>query len=432
MIKTNIKEQNYVQRIFWITIISSFFVWFMFLIVNPQGPQRELFFVRMHDFWADATNVTEMITSRNPYFGIAKGSYPPLAYLLFYPLMLVSSVPQKLSYFGGTYYYLYYYQPLWTMLFVIGLIITLILLYSVCVKQFNNSSGFDGMMTGFALCLSYPVLYTIERGNVLLFAILMLSIYIFYYDSQCKWKKEIALISLAIAAGIKLSPAFLGVLLIHNKDWKAALRTIFYGLIFFIVPFFFFEGGLDNMKQMFLNINYFLENYEGYSNVMGTGFITSYLKYTKFFWGDNYQISHETSVIVNNINIILKNELSLILFLGTFHFKEKWKAVLNITLILLILPKVSYLYNVLYLLPFTVLFLKSFSDSAEDKITIDKLLVFICLIMIFFVYRSPVSDFFNLNFAIPVLTVVGVVYSIQAFIKSKNILPVDFFKNKIC
>lgn len=386
----------------------------------------------MQNFWGDATNVTGMVIDFNPYFGKAKGSYPPLAYLLFCPLAAVSTEPKVLysvSDLGTQYYYLYYLQPLWTMLFVIFLISILVLFFTVYVKQLRikGYSFLDAIMTGFAICISYPMLYTIERGNILLIAVLAVSIFIFYYDSNCTWKKEITLISLAIAAGIKISPAIFGILLICKKDWNAVFRTICYGLLFFIIPFFFFSGGIDNVQQMFLNIKYFLKVYAGDISYIGTGFITTYVKFAKILFADNYysKIVEFSQLIIAIINI-LTSLISVTLFLGVFHFKEQWKKVMNITLVLLILPQVSHLYCVLYLAPFTLMFLVSLYNS--DKISIDKTLVFIALLMIYFVYRCPISNFFNLNVAIPMLTIIGLFYSLQEFMKSKHILPVDLIK----
>ena len=410
-------------RLFWSVVIFSFVVWFIALILEPQGKQLSLFFDRMHNFWADATNVTGMVVDNNPYFSKAKGSYPPLAYMFFYPLMLVSTTP-IMTYSHGAPYLLYYYQPLWTVLFVIGLIITMLFLFNICISLFKNSRDFDVMMTGLGICISYPVLYTIERGNILLIAVLALSIFVFYYDSNCWWKKEIALISLAIASGIKLSPAIFGSLLILNKDWKSAFRAVCYGLVFFVLPFFFFKNGIQNLPQMINNVNYFLISYVADSNAMGTGLVTSYIKCVRFFINEDYDITLKTYSIIR----VLTYEVSIVLFLGIFHFREKWKAVLNITLILLILPKVSLSYCAIYTIPLTVLFLKYCNDGDDRNLTIDNIIVLISLIMIFFVYRCPVSDFLNYNIAIPILTCIGVVYSIQAFVKSKHILPLEIFK----
>lgn len=105
--------------------------------------------------------------------------------------------------------------------------------------------------------------------------------------------------------------------------------------------------------------------------------------------------------------------------IGAFYIQEKWKIVFNITLVLLIFPSVSGVYNVLYLIPVTVLFLNSF---LEDKIPVDKLFVFLGLIMIYFIYRCPISDFFNMHFAIPTLSLVGMYYSIKSFYNSNHVI----------
>ena len=126
-------------------------------------------------------------------------------------------------------------------------------------------------------------------------------------------------------------------------------------------------------------------------------------------------------------------EVSFVLFLGLFHFKEKWKQVLNLTIIMLILPSVAFQYYFLLSIPATILFLNSFSDNLcgnMPDISIGKTLIFLSFIMVYFVYRCPLSDFFNYKFAILILTVMGLFYSIQAFIKSRHILPVGFFCTK--
>lgn len=412
-------EDKLLLRLFWLTILISFLAWIFNLIINPQGSQLNLFFDRMNNFWADATNVTGMIIDMNPYYGEAKGSYPPLAYMLFYPLMRVSSVP-VFTYSYDAKYFLYYYQPIWTMLFVVFISISLLVFFTICVDQLDNYPSIDVMLTSITLCLSYPMLYTLERGNVLIVSVVAISFFIFHYDSACRWKKEMALLSLAIASGIKVSPAIFGILLIKNKDWIAMLRAICYGLLFLIMPFFFFDGGLNNLQQMFYNINYFLVEHEGASNALGTSLFTSFLKYSVFFFGEDY-FNLDTYYVLSILNNVLKYEISLLLFITVFCFKEKWKMVLNITLILLILPKVSYPYNVFYLFPFTVLFLNTFSSSSNVKITIDIFLIYISLIMIYFVYRCPVSNFFNYNFAIPVLTIIAVIYSVHSLIHFKHI-----------
>lgn len=99
--------------------------------------------------------------------------------------------------------------------------------------------------------------------------------YIFNYDSENKVRRELALISLALAASFKLTPAVLGILLIYNKQWKEVVRVIIYGLIFGIVPFLFFHGGLVNIGRMFHNASLNVDKYVSTEGATLTAFTCS-------------------------------------------------------------------------------------------------------------------------------------------------------------
>ena len=147
-----------------------------------------------------------------------------------------------------------------------------------------------------------------------------------------------------------------------------------------------------------------------HSETYGTGLIASYVKYAKFYLGNNFEASVTALVILR----ILKVEVSVLLLLGSYFLKDKWIVVLNVTLVLLILPSVSLGYCMLYMIPFTVLFLNSLLD--HDKASLDKILVFLCLLLIYFVYRCDMSSFLNFNFAVPVLAVISSLYSIKSIL----------------
>ena len=366
---------KYFVRIFWITILLSFIAWFVALVLNPQGRQMDLFFLRMGDFWADATNTTGYVSKLDPYHstinGLQNHNYPPLPYVFFYVLARISFNPLE----NGNSFLTYYYQPLWTMLFVITIFLSLFSLYTVCENQFNLKFRFDAIMITASLLFSSPMLFTIERGNIIIISVLFVALYIFYYDSNCKWKKEVALISLALATGIKLSPVILGILLIYRKDWLAIGRVFIYVSILIILPFFFFHGGIYNVTQMIFNIKlWFL----CYPDISGIGIVSSYLKYAKLFFGNAFNLTPLMHSVLN----VLRGELSLILLLGAFNFKEKWKVVLNATLILLIFPKVTGYYCILYIIPFAIIFLNNILEKA--KITAVEILIVLTLMMIFF------------------------------------------------
>ena len=64
---------KFLPRLFWIVVLTSFFAWFFALLINPQGKQLDLFFLRMADFWADATNTTGYVSGLDPYYKSVNG-----------------------------------------------------------------------------------------------------------------------------------------------------------------------------------------------------------------------------------------------------------------------------------------------------------------------------------------------------------------------
>ena len=93
-------------------------------------------------------------------------------------------------------------------------------------------------------CSAMGVLYGLERGNILLLCWPLMAFFILYRNSEKPLLRELACLALAIAAGFKLYPAFLGVLLLRDKNYLAAVRTVLYGVVCLCFPLFFFNEGL--------------------------------------------------------------------------------------------------------------------------------------------------------------------------------------------
>jgi hypothetical protein len=92
------------------------------------------------------------------------------------------------------------------------------------------------------LLLSYPSLYGIERGNVVLYVNLLALVFWFFRDSPHRVVRELSLLGLAVAAGFKLYPALLGLVLLFERHWARAARLVGYGVALLVLPFFYFEG----------------------------------------------------------------------------------------------------------------------------------------------------------------------------------------------
>ncbi len=109
---------------------------------------------------------------------------------------------------------------MWLFLFIVVLIVCFLLLYTLVVKYTGGTKNPDNILLGIAICVSFPILHTVERGNIIFIVLIAVMVYLFYYDSESKVKKEIALLSLAFAAGIKLTLLFLGLCLFIRKTGR--------------------------------------------------------------------------------------------------------------------------------------------------------------------------------------------------------------------
>ncbi len=126
------------------------------------------------------------------------------------------------------------------------------------IQQKLNSSGSSGVvwLLSIALVLSYPVIYCIQRGNILLLAMAFSMFFVFFRNDERQWVRELSLIALAIAAGLKLYPAIFGLLLLKEKDYKRTVRLVVYGLVFTILPFFFYDG-IESVRDLIANLQQF-------------------------------------------------------------------------------------------------------------------------------------------------------------------------------
>lgn len=89
-----------------------------------------------------------------------------------------------------------------------------------------------------------------ERGNSVMIVCILLMLALDLRKSRIAWHRELALVMIAIAAGVKIYPAVFGCLYLFEKQWKQAGRLLCYGILCFFMPFLFF-GGTDGMVQFF-------------------------------------------------------------------------------------------------------------------------------------------------------------------------------------
>ncbi len=349
-----LKTKKAYEIIFLVLTFASFFAWITGLVINGvDGKQIELFFLKCEDFFADITNPMGYAAHRNVYnesyfLGGSERAYPPISYVIAY---FFSRIIDMQPYFDADYFWDLYKDPQILIILVIAIIINMLVIYEI-VRSYKEGNNSVKVATAFAVCISMPVLFTIERANLLLLTLVFIFFYIFNYDSENKIRKELALMSLALAASFKLTPAVLGILLLYNKQWKEAVRTIIYGIIFGILPFLFFDGGFSNIAQMFKNASM---NLASYSSVEGTTLVAALVSF-------GIEATEHMVDLVQNITYVI----GVVLLFEAFFYDKKWETILAVTMILIIVPSHSGFYCIIYILPALVAFLNDKEHSYWD------------------------------------------------------------------
>jgi len=246
---------------FWFVVLSvaSIFSSLVVLYATHGEAFNRLFFHDSRDTGMDFLHSIEYVRGRRPY-ELFNTLYPPLANLFFY--VLFRFVPQWQSdtwaptfhegvQARGTSIDLRVWQPT-MMLFMMFLIITSVLIVFLARKYTSRKFGVNPNLFSACVLLSYGVLYSFERGNIIVLAFLCCLFFEKYQHSNNRWFSILALILLAFSAGLKIYPAIMGLMLIYDKQYKRAFITILLGILALVLPALIFHEGLGGIG-MFLN-----------------------------------------------------------------------------------------------------------------------------------------------------------------------------------
>lgn len=351
-----IRTKKFYERAFIAVTALSFAAWLVGIFAGGSlSTQFDLFFRNCEDLFADLVNVVGYSGQKNPYLntsysGLGEKAYPPLNYLITY---LFSGLVNMDDYYAEDNFLSMYQEPKFLIVYLILITFVVIAIYEL-VRTYKTGSNPVRMMTALSVCASGPVIYSYERANFILLTLVFVLFFIMYYDSENRILRECALIALALAASLKLTPALLGILLLYKRQWKEALRTVLYGVIFGIGPFLFFTGGLSNIGQMFSNMSLNLSDYgvtDGATltaSVIGAGFSQAAARIAVMKW--------------------VTYAVSFILLAAAPVYKNKWEMILAVSLVLVIAPGHSGTYCLLYLIPALVAFLNAQEHAYTDLI----------------------------------------------------------------
>ena len=370
-------------------LLISFALWLgtILFIDGQTGCQYRLFYGETWDFLADLLNPIGYASERDPYNNtMFTGTYakqqPPLQYLLTYPFIKTVSM--------GPFWKANNFRDIFHVsTFMIILLILLLLLFVLAFFLISTRKKGGRVLSGataIAILFSGPMLYTLERGNSVILVPFLCLLFLIYRNSKKAWLRELSIISLAFAAGLKLIPAVLGLILIYEKKWKMAIRAIIYGIAVVFLPFIIFKGGFSNFPLMLRNMREYMELFT--YNEIGVS-IRDVLNWIGGVSGA--EIPHAIGYLL----VII----STIAFLaGGFFAKKEWLRYLFLCLPMLSVPGHQGLYCIVYLIPVIIEFLNTENHNSSDFV------FFLGIIIAFIPYQFPFLSQFS-AFEIGMITI---------------------------
>ena len=245
------KSRKSPARLFVLTVFISAIIYFTIYLFLGNGRFADFFFIRSADFFMDFFNSIRDAAQGSGVYTERGVIYPPMANLIYLALSRFTPDSYNNSTFEDRYSWPQYFTPL--VLVVLVTTALAIIYFFLVFSNVQSSSRLKKFAFAFLAFFNVPVLYMIERGNMIVFCLIALLVYAFTYNSENKVYRELGLIALAFAFSIKLYPVVFGWFLLADKRFKDALRCLIYGLLMLIIPCFFF-GGPSCFVYVFLNI----------------------------------------------------------------------------------------------------------------------------------------------------------------------------------
>lgn len=406
---TTLQKQKSPAQVFCVASLAGMAIVALCVLASHGELIQRYFFFDNRDTGMDFFHSIEYVKGQMPY-ALFDTLYPPLANLFFYLLYLM--MPREIFakwatiVIKGTADDLRTYQST-LLLFIIFVIIAVYAMY-VMIDKFMEGFAEHPKAIIFCALLSYGVLYGFERGNIILLCWVFMAFFLHYRNSESAWMRELSYLALAMAAGMKLYPAFLGLLLIKERKVLPAVRTILYGIGTIILPLYFFNEGLSGL-WMWLKVVFGFGSDTDYPWI-GNGFaniLTNLGHGADLLWGTSWgEQSYALAGIV----------AAFVLLVCAFFMDQEWKTVLTLVLAMgLFQSQADYIYC-LYLLPL-LLFV-----AHEKKLHRGNVLPF--GIMVLFTIHLPLfhdtvsSSFTVRNLLFQILLVVLMVWCICQAIQS--------------
>ena len=320
--------------------------------------------------------------------------YPPLSILMMYfftQLIPAESMPELF-----TDRYDMQLDPYASTVFFLFACLSMLLI-ALCVERYlaNREIGLERLFVALFCIVSFPVIYCVERGNTSILAAGCCAFFVFFRNSESKAVREFSYIMLAIGAGLKMFPALFGILLIYDKKYFAAFRTVVYGVLLLVVPYILInlmapaEGGLyeyfASSEEEWFHSDGTLVSFDGSLGRFAQNLLRwvdkkSYFTYNSTSIMNVFYFLYACAVLppqyaqLGGLGAFLVTEL--IAFVLGFFCKKEWQKVFICTYLMLNVHSVAMHYTLVYMIPALAVFLAESRGEKKQKLNVAYLALF--------------------------------------------------------
>lgn len=356
------------------------------ILLNPMNAFDDYF---MHIGYASApfgTNIYEF--SENACF-------PPLAYLIYGFLARCVGYCADDPADTKAHQFVFYNMTVY-ILYTVVCIVLIVYAISLFIKK----RGFVyQVVLPCALILTYPVSFAaIQRGNSVLLVAPLICIAVAWRNDESKIKRELALVIIAVCAGLKIYPALLGLLYLKERRWKETLRLLIYGIVLFFGPFVFF-GGIEGLKTFVST----LINLSGEVHRCSVSGMTDAI--TTGLFGRR----------IAEFSFVIQQVFLIICLAAFFVTKDKWGEMLALCSLMAVYISSSWMYTCVYIIPVLLVF---FSEKDDKPIRINKSNWTDIIAMILFLCVFSYTYTLNYPFIYDSITILTTVYCVFVILRA--------------
>ncbi len=350
---SNVLKRN--QITLYLSIIVLFCVIYYVTCIFSQGNYVNAVFANdMNDTFMDYFNSIDN-AKYDPYYD-KYSNYPAMACIIYKILFKVVPITQR----DGNGFSLRNNQSA-MVIFLVFNIISIWIAFTL-ISQRVKLKGISEKILILAVCVSAPFMFTLERGNLIFFSFILSMFFVFNYGNENRVIKEISFLALALAAAIKIYPALFGFILLKRGNIKETIRLVIYGIVAFILPFFYYDG-FNSLKIMLGALGYT----SNITEEIGYGVNLSLYNICKTFASIFRVQILDWQIYVIYVIAILG------IILSFFIVQKRWLEELAIVLLMIFLPKTNYYYISIFLyIPF-IDFINEWYENEDTFFAQDRL-----------------------------------------------------------